>query len=483
MWLAIGDAVEHWARYYPQRPAVIVGDQVCTYQELCNSAQKVGAAILQSSCKGRIAVAVRDKRHYLACLVGINRIGRSSIVINSSEPDEALRVHLADTMPALLIGDSQMCYKVQSFRLPNEPICIEMPDNVSTADVPKPDSKQAEWGVLFSSGTTGISKAIVYDHLAMTSELLAWCLELGIRRDTWFYIGRPVCYTGGLVVALSTLLVGGTVITPEHTIDSDFKAIWHHYQNCIRNYKLNFAFFVPDQLRLFITLTDNTSGGPTILVMGAPITADEKISASKVLMSPVIESWGNTEGLGTITDIDDLVSRPRSIGRPFVTEKLYVMQDHLGECPIGTIGRLAGLDETMFTEYANRKEATQTVKKQNLVFSDDIGYMDSDGYFYIQGRDQESFIVNGKQVFLSEIDRVVRNVAGVSDVCTLADCRSGITSFHLIVIPNDVNSLVSLEKRIHASIEMPINGITYASELPRLSSGKLDRIAATQLRK
>ncbi len=41
-----------------------------------------------------------------------------------------------------------------------------------------------EWGILFSSGSTGVSKAIVYDHSAMSSELLAWCLELGIRRET-----------------------------------------------------------------------------------------------------------------------------------------------------------------------------------------------------------------------------------------------------------------------------------------------------------
>jgi hypothetical protein len=129
----------------------------------------------------------------------------------------------------------------------------------------------------------------------MSSELLAWCLELGIRKETRFYIGRPIHYTGGLVLTLATLLVGGEVILPEHQDDNNFEAIWNHYQKCVADGAIDLAFFVPDQLRTFMRVAKEPLGGPTILVMGARISGDEKKNAYSLLKSPVIESWGNSE--------------------------------------------------------------------------------------------------------------------------------------------------------------------------------------------
>src|SRR5207248_99335 len=78
-----------------------------------------------------------------------------------------------------------------------------------------------EWGIVFSSGTTGPSKAIERNHYSMVTEHLGWCLELQLRRRTPFYIGRPVFYTGGLVLALSTLTVCGCVIVDDFADNED----------------------------------------------------------------------------------------------------------------------------------------------------------------------------------------------------------------------------------------------------------------------
>ncbi|GAI84575.1 unnamed protein product, partial [marine sediment metagenome] len=169
--------------------------------------------------------------------------------------------------------------------------------------------------------------------------------------------------------------------------------------------------------------------GPTILVMGAPISGEEKKKVYEFLKSPIVESWGNSEGLGTITDKEDLFVRPNSIGRPFLTEKLCVVSDDLVECAPKQRGRLAGSEETMFVEYANRPDATNQVKKNNLILSDDIGYIDEENYFYILGRDQETFIVNGQTVFLTDIEENLRNKIGIIESCinniaiTLNNCN------------------------------------------------------------
>jgi acyl-coenzyme A synthetase/AMP-(fatty) acid ligase len=481
MWMGIGDAIEHWARYAPNKVALTVGQRRYNFKSLYDRAISIGLHVSEYRTDGRVAVGTEDKFEYLACLMGLHLARIPIVILNPHDSKEALNVHLTDVQPFAVIGNIGLLNTIdeETSRLLKEINILQIPTIINGKLSAKANGQ--EWGVLFSSGSTGISKAIVYDHMAMTSELLAWCLELGIRRETRFYVGRPIHYTGGLVLTLATLLVGGEVIMPDPKDDGDFEAIWNHYQNNLKANPFDFAFFVPDQIRTFTRIDEEPLGGPTILTMGAPISGGDKMAASHKLRSPVIESWGNSEGLGTITDKTDLINRPDSIGRPFLTEKVCVVTDALTECDIGQKGRLAGSQETMFTEYANRPDATDRVKKNNLVLSDDIGYMDKDHYFHIFGRDQESFIIDGKMIFISDMEDKVRRLSGISEACVVAVVANGAPGFHALIVPNgDILDGV-IANAVNISLEVKINSVVFVKVLPRLPSGKIDRLAATKL--
>lgn len=481
MWLGIGDAIEHWARYRPNKTALKIGDRTYDYQTFYERAMSIGIFITDSKVKGRVGVGVDDKFEYLASIAALNRVGNSIVILNPHPTQESLTVHLRDTEPSLILSHSSLKHTIE--KITNKNL-----QTMNIADIPMTNNRRplvqvvsSEWGILFSSGSTGVSKAIIYDHSAMSSELLAWCLELGIRRETRFYIGRPIHYTGGLVLTLATLLVGGEVILPEHQHDNDFEVIWNHYQKCVADTTIDLAFFVPDQLRTFMRFAKAPLGGPTILVMGARISGDEKKNAYSLLKSPIIESWGNSEGLGTITDKEDLFNRPNSIGRPFLTEKLCVVSDELVECEPNQSGRLAGSEETMFVEYANRPDATERVKKNNLILSDDIGYMDENYYFYILGRDQESFVVEGQTVFLSDMEDRLRKVAGIIDICIVAVEANGTPAFYAIIVPSKGISEDLLKTEIKKALIVKLSGYSFVESLPRLSSGKIDRLGAVKV--
>jgi len=481
MWLGIGDAIEHWARYKPDKTALRIGDQIYDYRALYERATSIGTFITESKVEGRVGVGVDDKFEYLASITALNLVGNPIIILNPHPTEESLAVHLRDTNPDIIIGHSDLKHTVEKLCNRNLQIVNILEIKMMKNERLQTRIKSKEWGILFSSGSTGISKAIVYEHSTMLSELLAWCLELGIRRETRFYIGRPIYYTGGLVLTLATLLVGGEVILPENQHDNDFEIIWNHYQKCVGDGTVDLAFFVPDQLRTFMRVAKEPLGGPTILVMGARISREEKENAYRVLKSPLIESWGNSEGLGTITDKEDLFSRPDSIGRPFLTEKICIVSDELVECEPGQSGRLAGSEENMFVEYANRPDATQRVKKNNLILSDDIGYMDENHYFYILGRDQESFVVGGQTVFLSDMEKHLRKVASVIDICIVALEAKGATAFYALIVPKENVSRDLIKMEIKNALSDKLSDFLFVETLPRLPSGKIDRLRATKL--
>jgi len=321
----------------------------------------------------------------------------------------------------------------------------------------------------------------MYNHLSMLSELLAWCLELGIRRDTSFYVGMPMQYTGGLALSLSTLLVGGEVLLPETKYDNNLNQVWRHYQKCLANRKIHFTLFMPDQIRTFMKIAKNPLGGPTILTMGAQISGEEKQKAARLFKSPMIESWGNSEGLGTITEKEDLRFRPNSIGRPFLTENVCIVTEELSECKPTQIGRLAGAEETMFVEYANRAEATKQVKKSKLILSDDIGYKDNDGYFYILGRCQEAFIVGDKTVFISDIEKKIRKIIGNSTMCIIPYIINESPQFRLAVESKKTINEKLLRKVIEKTFKVKLSEIVVIDELPRLTSGKVNRLEVAKM--
>ncbi|MDP2815461.1 MAG: class I adenylate-forming enzyme family protein, partial [Rectinemataceae bacterium] len=245
-----------------------------------------------------------------------------------------------------------------------------------------------EWGLVFSSGSTGVPKGIVQSHLGVISESLAWCIELELRRDTRFFVGRPLFYTGGLALTFACHTVGSTVVIADGD-DNDPDATLSGLEAAAKIGKIDWVFFVPEQARSILRLrkTWQYPGNPaSILLMGSKTSGEEKQSLGKLFSATVVESWGNSEGLGTITSREDLALRPDSIGRSFIGEHVLVVDENCEPVPARTVGRIAGTESTMFTEYAGAPDVTASTKRSGLVLSGDVGYRDHDGYLYILGR-------------------------------------------------------------------------------------------------
>jgi len=314
----------------------------------------------------------------------------------------------------------------------------------------------------------------------MVTEFLGWIIELGLRRDTTFYIGRPIFYTGGLVFAAATLLVGGTIVINDFVNENDPLEAWNDLSNFLHNDRIDWVFLIPDQIQ---TILKNIREPKlprwpvNVLVMGGPITGNEKIALSKLLNCNVIESWGNTESLGTITEAKDLNKRPNSIGRPFVGDELVIVDDHLRELRPQEHGRIAGGIEAGFARYSNRPDTTLNVRREGLIISEDYGYQDEDGYFYILGRLSDCVVRNGTSIFLSGIEAHIRSMESIVDCCVTSVGDENDVQIVAIIsthtekdesaICDEINKCLSVDNRIDRVILM---------ELPRLPSGKLDRV-------
>jgi acyl-coenzyme A synthetase/AMP-(fatty) acid ligase len=409
------------------------------------------------------------------------------VLLHLGSGDSAVSTNLDDTQPAVIVHDGGYARYVELGPARGRPASVDIRD-ASDADeaVQRYDAKPTDlWAVLFSSGTTGVSKGIERDHYSIVTELVGWCLELGLTRHTVFYIGRPVFYTGGLVLSLATLLVGGSLVLCDYKDDNNADEVWEDFQLWCHKAAVEWAFFVPDQIRAFITPRRSRPGlsrPQGVLAMGAPISGDEKQALAELLKCDVVESWGNSESLGTITDPEDLQLRPNSVGRPFLTDEMSIIDDEGALLAPGCVGRIAGSQEAGFSKYSNRPEATGKARRGDLLVSDDFGYMDSDGYLYVVAREQETVIIDGHTVVLSDLEKRIRGSGAVKDVCIVAIKRNSGLELTAIIVPlAEACALTTAQLNQTIGTGVAITRVVALTSLPRVPSGKTDRSACCAL--
>lgn len=487
------EAVLFWGRYRPNTVALVANGEERTYAQLASAIRSLAKRITRAlPSVTRVGITAGKKADYLTHLLALQVAGKTPVTLHANAGIEHLNQCITESGTQIILVEPGSDLHVQGDKGKLRTSVLALPhEDLGDADgfagvnsVPTDP-----WAILFSSGSTGLSKAILRDQYSMVTEFVGWCLELGLTRHTRFYVARPIYYTGGIVLTMATLLVGGTVIVDDYRDDGDFREVAQFIEHAVASRRLPWLFLVPDQIR---TVTSKAITLPrarieNVLVMGAPISGNEKGSLGRLLKCNVIESWGNTESLGTITDAEDLQTCPDSVGRPFVTDELYIVDEQGKTLPRGKVGRLAGGQEAGFAEYVGREEETRKTITNGLIISEDCACEDEHGHLYLQGRVQEQVSIGGAACFLGKLEADARACQFAREICICpAEGSAGQVKLDCLIVPtgNKRTRKKACEAfRAHLPAGAQLGTVKEVAQLLRTSTGKLDRAACAKLLK
>jgi len=489
--LSLQESVAYWALYQPQKEALVAETVSLSYAAVAREVTQLRSQLrdLRLDRQASIGLCFSSQMPLLLSLSAVLSEGHAATILNPQVDPVALGSMIQDGDCVAVMTDhppgvgTQVWSHCPTLSVPRASLVSEKFAAPQSLGEPAVRYARDTWGIIYTSGTTGRPKGIVRTDFSILMELLGWCLELPITRSSTTYIGRPVYYTGGLLLAAATLLVGGTVLLPEeHSTE--------RYRNWMASRSVDLVFLIPDQVRALVAATESWAqpwpSPRVLLTMGAPIDTPTKRAVLDRLGCKYVESWGNSEGLGTITAPEDVTERPKSIGRPFLADRMVVLGEANLPAGVGEVGRLAGHADSALREYRNRDDLNASLIRGDLIISEDLGYRDADGYYYLAGRVSERIVRRGLPVFGRDIEEAVLRVQGIAEVVVvgLDDRDEGQVPAALLVLREEgapsnqrllaeINKVLTEPQKLRAVLAVPA--------LPRNAAGKVDIAASRAL--
>ena len=296
--------------------------------------------------------------------------------------------------------------------------------------------------MLFTSGTTAMSKAVMLSHKNIASNLMDIAKVLNLdERDTLLSF-LPLHHTFECTVGFLYPISRGSSIAYCEGI--------RHIANNIKEYQITAMISVPalyesiykrlmkniekkgklPEVEKMIKLTnmfskvgidikrvvfkdiiDGLGGKIRLLVNGAAALSPEVEKGFNDLGIKTVQGYGLTETSPVISAGTDFEQRIGSVGKVFPSVKLKIInKDENG------IGEIYVKGPTVMLGYYQNEEATKEVLDKGWFNTGDLGYVDKKGFLFLCGRKKSVIVLkNGKNVFPEEIETVINKIEGVKE--------------------------------------------------------------------
>jgi malonyl-CoA/methylmalonyl-CoA synthetase len=190
----------------------------------------------------------------------------------------------------------------------------------------------------------------------------------------------------------------------------------------------------------------------------------------------ILERYGMTETLMTVSNPYEGERRPGTVGRPLPGVELRIVAPDGRDVSDGETGELLVRGPSVFAGYWRQPEATAAAFVDGWFRTGDLGSRSSDGYVTLRGRSSDLVITGGFNVYPREIEEVLLEQPGVREAAVVGvpDERRGERPVAFFSGDADPAALESACRRQLASFKVPLSFVRVDS-LPRNAMGKVEK--------
>ncbi|HEY2753038.1 fatty acid--CoA ligase family protein [Phenylobacterium sp.] len=356
-------------------------------------------------------------------------LGKPFAPLNYRLPDADLRKLVARTAPSVAIVDDDMLSRVGECpgvtavtRSAFEAACAE-----TEGDDPDLPHVEPDIGVLlFTSGTTGEPKAAILRHSNLAAYVISTVEFLASEEDEAALVSVPPYHIAGVSAVLTGVYAGRRIVhletySPEAWVET------------AATERITHAMVVPTMLGQILDVLDRRGTAlPHLkaLSYGGGRMPQPVIERAMRLLPQVdfVNAYGLTETSSSVavlgpedhraamSSLDEAVRRRLgSVGRPLPSVELEIRGPDGEVLPAGQSGEIYVRGEQVSGEYTHKK----AIQDDGWFATNDGGWLDEDGYLFVEGRLDDVIVRGGENISPGEIEDVLREHPGVADVAVL----------------------------------------------------------------
>ena len=435
-----------------------------TYKKMLDDINSLGTCFYDMGLKGK-RVAIIGKNRYEWVLTHFANLlgGIVSIPLDKDLQYDELENSLIRSKADFLVFDEKLIDKVNDIKknkntFVTEFICMSKSDEYkSIGELKEQGIKLLKKGkndylkakidenimnvLLFTSGTTSKSKAVMLSQKNIASDIYAMqCVEDIRPTDTniaflpFHHIFGSTCITMMLACGVKTVFPDGLRYIKQNLneykvtlfvgvpvlVEAIYKTIKKELDkqgktklvnNMIKVSRVLKSCHIDLRRKIFKQIIDALGGHLRFIISGGAPADSEIASWFNDIGIQTIQGYGLSETSPVICAENCKAMKKGSVGKPMIIDTIEVVnKDENG------IGEIRVKGPNIMLGYYEMEEITNEVLKDGFFYTGDLGYFDKDGYLFITGRSKNLIVLkNGKKVFPEEMETLVNRLELVEE--------------------------------------------------------------------
>jgi acyl-CoA synthetase (AMP-forming)/AMP-acid ligase II len=470
--MQIGSLIRRAALHFGEAPCLVERDRIVSFREFDRLTDKLGNALLAAGFApgDRIGVLLPNGIDCLVAYYALAKAGLVRVGMNTRETLDNHAFKLADSGSRGVIHaltDAAEIARLGVERPVGPAEFARLAADGAEAPCAIDRALDAPYRLGYTGGTTGRSKAVTLTTRGELSELSAFLTDLtpDLASGQTFLHAAPIAHASGAFF-LPSLVRGVRSLVMSKFDPAEFVAL-------AAREKCEHTFLVPTMLAMVMETPDVETANfalRSISYGASPIAPALLQRAEKRFGRIFAQTYGQAESPMVITCLKpEDHDRVGSCGRPFTIAEVAVFDDEDRPLAPGERGEIVCRGPQTMAYYWNNPEATAQAFRNGWLHTGDVGYMDSDGFFYLVDRKNDMLISGGYNVYPREVEDVLLACEGVVEaaVVGLPDekwgdrihavvaCRSGLEPERILAHAREHLASYKRPKSVEIWLELP----------------------------
>jgi acyl-CoA synthetase (AMP-forming)/AMP-acid ligase II len=313
---------------------------------------------------------------------------------------------------------------------------------------------QHDVAMMFTSGTTGRPKPVLFTHGALNHTAIGNGMSYFVQRDDNYVFFLPLYHSGTMFLWAPFYATGAT-----GTLLREFREPRWIIEAIAEEQGTDVLFVVPVAVGLLNAIKQGTldlsaydlSAWKYLEIGAQPVPFEVVKGLVETLPCRVSNIYGITEGGGGGTFNlypADVLRKPGSIGKPTFGVEGKLVDFHGKELPPGQVGELVFKTDRMMKGYYKNPELTAEVLKDGWLYTGDLLKTDEEGFFYIVDRKKDMISSGGENIYPVEVEAVLMEHPKIDDVACIGSPDARLVEAVLAIVQLKQGEVMTEEELI-----------------------------------